>query len=61
MIVSMTTTARPQRRYDHRLQHLVRRTGDVTVATDVSLWLVKSPFLLRGVDVAADRRYASGR
>ena len=34
MIVSMATTARPQQRYDHRLRHLVHRTGDVTVATD---------------------------
>jgi hypothetical protein len=32
MIVSMTTTARPQQRYDHRLRHLVQGTGDVTVA-----------------------------
>jgi len=26
MIIS-TTTARPQQRYDHRLRHLVQRTG----------------------------------
>jgi hypothetical protein len=32
MIVSMPTTARPQQRYDHRLRHLVQRTGDVTIA-----------------------------
>jgi hypothetical protein len=30
----MPTSARPQQRYDHRLRHLVQRTGDVTVATD---------------------------
>ena len=34
MIIPMTTTARPQRRYDHRLRDLVQRTGDVTIATD---------------------------
>ena len=27
MIVRMTTTPRPQRRYDHRLRDLVQRTG----------------------------------
>src|SRR5688572_7040816 len=37
MIVSMPTTARPQQRYDHRLRNLVRRTGDVTVATDLGV------------------------
>ena len=35
MIRSMPTTGRPQQRYDHRLQHLVHRTGDLTVATDL--------------------------
>ena len=34
MIVRMTTTSRPQRRYDHRLRDLVQRTGDRTIATD---------------------------
>ena len=33
MISSMITT-RPQQRYDHRLRELVRRTGDLTIATD---------------------------
>ena len=37
MIMSMPTTARPQQRYDHRLRTLVRRTGDVTVATDLGV------------------------
>jgi hypothetical protein len=37
MIGSMATTARPQQRYDHRLRHLVHRTGDVTVATDLGV------------------------
>jgi hypothetical protein len=37
VIRSMPTTARPQQRYDHRLRHLVQRTGDVTVATDLGV------------------------
>ena len=37
MIISMPTTARPQQRYDHRLRHLVHRTGDVTIATDLGV------------------------
>ena len=37
MIVSMSTLARSQRRYDHRLRNLVQRTGDVTVATDLGV------------------------
>jgi hypothetical protein len=36
MIIPMTTTARPQQRYDHR-SDLVQGTGDVTIATDVGL------------------------
>jgi hypothetical protein len=34
MIVPMTTTGHHQR-YDHRLQDLAQRTGDVTIATDL--------------------------
>jgi hypothetical protein len=30
MIIRMTTPARPQQRYDHRLRDLVQRTGDAT-------------------------------
>jgi hypothetical protein len=37
MIVSMPTTVRPQQRYDHRLRDLVRRTGDMSVATDLGV------------------------
>jgi transposase InsO family protein len=37
MIISMPTIARSQQRYDHRLRNLVRRTGDVTVATDLGV------------------------
>jgi putative transposase len=33
----MPTAARPQQRYDHRLRDLVRRTGDVTVATNLGV------------------------
>jgi hypothetical protein len=29
------TTTRAQRRYDHRLRNLVRRTGNVSIATDL--------------------------
>jgi hypothetical protein len=50
MIVTMTTTGRPQQRYDHRLRNLVQRTGDVTVATDLGIprstargWLGAAP------------------
>jgi hypothetical protein len=37
MIISMPTVARSQQRYDHRLRHLIQRTGDVTVATDLGV------------------------
>jgi putative transposase len=59
MIGSMPTTARPQQRYDHRLRHLVQRTGDVTVATDLGVprstargWLGAAPTIVVGLDVA---------
>ena len=55
----MPTTARRQRRYDHRLRHLVQRTGDVTVATDLGVprstargWLGATPTVVVGLDVA---------
>ena len=55
----MPTTARPQQRYDHRLRHLVHRTGDVTVATDVGVprstargWLGPAPTVVVCLDVA---------
>ena len=31
----MSSTSRPQQRYDHRLRDLVRRTGDPSIATDL--------------------------
>ena len=59
MIRSMPTTARPQQRYDHRLRHLVHRTGDVTVATDLGVprstargWLGAAPTVVVCLDVA---------
>jgi hypothetical protein len=59
MIMSMPTTARPQHRYDHRLRHLVHRTGDVTVATDLGVpratargWLCATPMVVICLDGA---------
>jgi hypothetical protein len=37
MIVPVTNTSRPKRRYDHRLRDLVQRTGDLTIATDLGV------------------------
>jgi hypothetical protein len=58
MIRSMPTTGRPQQRYDHRLQHLVHRTGDVTIATDLGVppstarrWLSGAPTAVVCLDV----------
>jgi hypothetical protein len=58
MIIRMTTTARLQQRYDHRLRDLVQRTGDVTIATDLGIprstargWLDKAPKEVVGLDV----------
>ena len=58
MIIRMTTLARPQQRYDHRLRDLVRRTGDVSIATDLGVprstargWLDKAPEIVVSLDV----------
>jgi hypothetical protein len=58
MIIHMTTTARPQQRYDHRLRDLVQRTGDVTIATDLGVprstaggWIGKAPNVVVSLDV----------
>jgi hypothetical protein len=58
MIIRMTTPARPQQRYDHRLRDLVQRTGDVTIATDLGVprstargWLEKAPKVVVSLDV----------
>jgi hypothetical protein len=37
MIVGVPSRIRPLRRYDHRMRDLVRRTGDVTAATDLGV------------------------
>jgi hypothetical protein len=58
MIISMSTMARSQQRYDHRLRNLVQLTGEVTVATDLGVprstargWLGKRPTVVVCVDV----------
>src|SRR6185436_17110581 len=55
----MSITARRQRRYDHRHRHLVQRTGDPTVATDLGVprstargWLGATPTVVVGLDMA---------
>ena len=55
----MRTTSRPQQRYDHRLRDLVRRTGDLTLATDLVVsrstargWLRATPTVVVSLDVA---------
>ena len=59
MIIRMTTTARPQQRYDHRLRDLVQRTGDLTIATDLGVprstargWLRTAPTVVVSLEVA---------
>jgi hypothetical protein len=59
MIIPMTTTVRPQHRYDHRLRDLVQRTGDVTIATDLGVprstargWLDQAPKVVVSLDEA---------
>ena len=59
MIVRMTTTSRPQQRYDHRLRDLVQRTGDLTIATDLGVprstargWLRATPTVVVSLEVA---------
>ena len=58
-IVGMPSRTRPQRRYDHRLRDLVRRTGDVTVATDLGVprstargWLAEPATVVVSLDGA---------
>jgi hypothetical protein len=57
-MILMTTSRRPQQRYDHRLRELVRGTGDVTIATNPGVprstargWLRKAPTVVVSVDV----------
>src|SRR5262249_53130147 len=58
MIILMTTSRRPQQRYDHRLRELVRATGNVTLVTDLGVprstargWLRKAPAVVVSLDV----------
>ena len=58
MIIPMTTTGRPQQRYDHRLRDPVHGTGDVTIATDLGVprstargWLGQAPKIVVSLDV----------
>ena len=55
----MSSTSRSQQRYDHRLRDLVRRTGDLTVATDRGVprstargWLRAAPRVVVTLDLA---------
>jgi hypothetical protein len=55
----MPSRIRPQRRYDHRLRDLVRRMGDVTVATDLGVprstargWLAEPATVVVSLDEA---------
>ena len=59
MIIFMPTSARSQQHYNHRLRNLVKRTADVTVATDLGVprstargWLTATPTVVVGLDVA---------
>jgi len=54
----MTTSRRPQQRYDHRLRDLVHNTADVTIATDLGVprstvrgWVRKAPRVAVTMDV----------
>ena len=54
----MTSTGRRQRRHDHRLRDLVRRTGDVTIATGLGIprstargWLGNGQTVVVSLDV----------
>jgi len=59
MIIRMTGTSRPQQRYDHRLRDLVRRTGDISIATALGAprstargWLRAAPTVVVSLEVA---------
>jgi hypothetical protein len=59
MIIRMTRTSRPQQRYDHRLRDLVRRTGDISIATALGVprstargWLRAAPAVAVSLEVA---------
>jgi len=53
------TMGRPQRRHDHRRRELVRRTGDLTIATELGVprstargWLRTAPTVTVSLEVA---------
>jgi len=43
MIFLMTTSRRPQQRFDHRLRELVRETGNVTIDREMEHYAVTRP------------------
>ena len=58
-MIGAMPNGRSQLRYDHRLRHLVQRTGDVTVATALGVprstargWLGAAPTFVVGLEVA---------
>jgi hypothetical protein len=58
-IIPMPTPSRAQQRYDHRLQDLVRRTGDLTIATNLGVprstargWLRGTPRVVVTLELA---------
>jgi transposase InsO family protein len=60
MIIDMSTSARPQQRYDHRLRELVQRTGDLTIASELRIprstvrgWLRAAPTVVVSLEMAA--------
>src|SRR5262245_23043133 len=58
MIIPMTTAGRRQRRYDHRLQDLVQRSGNVTIATGLGGPALHGPWV---ASQSADGRGEPGR
>src|SRR6516162_4974540 len=58
-MIRRMTMRRPQKRYDHRLRELVRRTGDLTIATELGVprstargWLCTTPTVTISLDMA---------
>ena len=66
MIYRMSTTSRPQQRYDHRLRDLVQRTGDLTIATELGIprstargWLRAAPTVVVSLEVCEAGDYVN--
>ena len=58
-MITRMTMGRPQKRCDHRLRELVRRTGDLTIATELGVprstargWLCTTPTVTVSLDMA---------